>query len=123
MKLHVKSVFFGMGIGIILTAIIGMIFFLGYTPEMDKAKVMELARKYGMVDSAEIRKPLEVTISKEDTVKAITEKLVSLGLVEDAVTFQIKIINRNAKDNIISGNYEFTGLESEDEIIDKITGK
>ena len=97
MKLHVKSVFFGMGIGIILTAIIGMIFFLGYTPEMDKAKVMELARKYGMVDSAEIRKPLEVTISKEDTVKAITEKLVSLGLVEDAVTFQIKIINRNAK--------------------------
>lgn len=121
-KLHGKSVLLGMGIGIILSAIFGIIFFLGYTPEMDEAKVKDLARKYGMIEPHENPGRLEVIITKDDTVTSITKKLEQLGIVKNAVSFQIKIVNRNAKDKILPGKYEFTGNESEDEIIDILTG-
>lgn len=121
-KLHGKSVLLGMGIGIILTAILGIIFFLGYTPEMDEAKIKELAKKYGMVEPYEQISMLEITITKDDTITGITKRLEQLGIVKNSVSFQIKIVNRNAKDKIQPGTYKFTGSESEDEVIDMLTG-
>jgi len=121
-KLHGKSVLLGMGIGIILTAIFGIIFFLGYTPEMDEAKIKELAKKYGMVEPYEQISMLEITITKDDTITGITKRLEQLGIVKNSVSFQIKIVNRNAKDKIQPGTYKFTGSESEDEVIDMLTG-
>ncbi|NLY17974.1 MAG: endolytic transglycosylase MltG [Clostridiaceae bacterium] len=121
-KLHGKSVLLGMGIGIILTAVLGIIFFLGYAPEMDEAKVKDLARKYGMIEPHEHPGKLEITISEDDTITGIVKKLEQLGIVKNAVSFQIKIVNRNAKDKILPGTYEFVGNESEDEVIDILTG-
>lgn len=120
-KLHGKSVLLGIGIGIILTAILGIIFFLGYTPEMDEAKVKELAKKYGMSETCDKAIQLRVTISEEDTITGITRKLSELGIVKNTVSFQIKFVNREIKDKIIPGTYEFKGSESEDDIIDIIT--
>ena len=119
-ELHGKSVLLGMGIGIILTAILGIIFFLGYTPEMDEAKVKELAKKYGMVEPYEQAIPLVLKIAEGDSITSITNKLAELGIIEDNVSFQIKFVNCNAK--IIPGTYEFRGNESEDEIINILTG-
>jgi len=121
--LHGKSVLLGIGIGTILTALLGLIFFLGYKPEMDEAKVKELARKYGMVEAGEQAGFLKIEITKGETISEITEKLAKTGLIKDSVSFQIKIVNRNLKDEIKPGIYEFRGNENEDEIIAIITGK
>ncbi len=125
-KLHGKSVLLGMGIGTILTALLGLIFFLGYKPEMDEAKVRELARKYGMVDPQERSNMVHkgsmiIEIKEEDTLTDITERLVNAGLVKDSFSFQIKVINQKVKDGIIPGFYEFQGNESDQGIIDILT--
>lgn len=121
-NLHGKSVLLGMGIGIILTAFLGTVFFLGYTPEMDKAKVMDLAKKYGMIEPQEQVIKLEVTITDQDSITDIIKKLDNLGIINDIVSFQIKTVNNNVKDKIVPGTYEFNGNETEDEIVNIITG-
>ncbi|NLN64542.1 MAG: hypothetical protein GX144_03880 [Clostridiaceae bacterium] len=119
-KLHGKSVLLGMGIGTILTALLGFIFFLGYQPEMDEAKIRELAYQYGMVDPGAMGS-ITVTIMKDDTLLDVTEKLASVGLIkqEDMVSFQIRLASLKAKEkkDIIPGTYEFQGNEGQEEII------
>jgi cell division protein YceG involved in septum cleavage len=118
-KLHGKSVLLGMGIGTILTALLGLIFFLGYQPEMDEAKVKALARKYGMVEPGELGS-ITIEIPKDITLTALTEKLADAGLIrqENMVSFQIKLASRKVQEKMKPGIYEFSGKESEDQIID-----
>ncbi len=118
----------GMGIGIILTALLGFIFFLGYKPEMDETNVKELAKKYGMVDPEELPRQyafekLTVEVAEGDTLKDITNQLVDVGLVGEPVTFQIKLVNQQVGEKIIPGIYVFSGNETEQEIIDILTEK
>lgn len=118
-KLHGKSVLLGMGIGTILTALLGLVFFLGYQPEMDETKVKDLARKYGMVEPGELG-VMTVEIPKDITLTGLTEKLAEAGLVkqENKVSFQIKLAGRKVLDQIKPGDYEFHGGENEEQIID-----
>ncbi len=120
-KLRGKSVLLGVGIGVILTALVGLVFSLGYRPEMNEDKVKELARGYGMVELKDVKAPLRIEIKKDDTVAHIAKKLVEKGLIQDEVSFQIKIVNRNLKEHIKTGVFEFNGDESEDAIIEIIT--
>lgn len=57
-RFHVKSILLGIGIGIIITSIISMIYLAGVNPEsnISKETVMEMAKKYGMVESTEFVK-------------------------------------------------------------------
>lgn len=118
-KLHGKSVLLGIGIGTILTALLGFIFFLGYRPDMDEARVKELARKYGMVEPGEIGKTT-IEITENFTLAEVAEKLVKAGLVRknNEKTFQLKLASRKAKEKILPGVYEFRGNETEEEILD-----
>lgn len=118
-KLHGKSVLLGIGIGTILTALLGFIFFLGYRPDMDEARVKELARKYGMVEPGEIGKTT-IEITENFTLAEVAEKLVKAGLVrkDNEKTFQLKLASRKAKEKILPGVYEFRGNETEEEILD-----
>ncbi|MBP7175712.1 MAG: hypothetical protein KBA53_05765 [Thermoclostridium sp.] len=118
-KLHGKSVLLGMGIGTILTAMLGLIFFLGYQPEMDEAKVKELARKYGMVEPGESG-DIKIEIMKGFTLTELTEKLAAAGLIseDERVSFQIKLAGRKAQEKIQPGVYEFHGGENDEQIID-----
>jgi len=118
-KLHGKSVLLGMGIGTILTALLGFIFFLGYQPEMNESKVKELARKYGMVERGELG-TITVEISSGFTLTEITEKLAAEDLIgeDERVSFQIKLAGRKAQDNIQPGIYQFRGNENDEQIID-----
>ena len=88
---------------------------------MNEDKVKELARGYGMVELKDVKAPLRIEIKKDDTVAHIAKKLVEKGLIQDEVSFQIKIVNRNLKEHIKTGVFEFNGDESEDAIIEIIT--
>lgn len=52
-KFHIKSILLGIGMGIIITSILSMIYLAGINPEsnISKEKVIELAKKYGMVEN------------------------------------------------------------------------
>ncbi len=109
----------GMGIGTILTALLGLIFFLGYQPEMDEAKVKELARKYGMVEPGELG-TIKIEIPSGITLTELTEKLAAARLIseDERVSFQIKLAGRKAQEKIKPGVYEFHGGENDEQIIE-----
>ena len=48
-----KSFLLGIGIGIIITSILGFIFFLGYQPQLSDGEIISRARRLGMVDRFE----------------------------------------------------------------------
>jgi hypothetical protein len=91
-KIHGKSVLLGMGLGVILTALLGCIFFLGYTPEMDEAKVKSLAKKYGMIEPGEITRigvngKISIEVEESDTLAQIAKKLQDTGLIKENMQF------------------------------------
>ncbi|MFZ5987409.1 MAG: hypothetical protein ACOYWZ_09855 [Bacillota bacterium] len=55
-KFHVKSIILGLGIGVVLTSIIGIIYSAGMNPEMSKDEIIARAKQYGMVLSSDIIK-------------------------------------------------------------------
>ncbi|MDI9481703.1 MAG: hypothetical protein QM315_00770 [Bacillota bacterium] len=126
-KIHGKSVLLGMGLGVILTALLGCIFFLGYTPEMDEAKVKSLAKKYGMIEPGEITRigvngKISIEVEESDTLAQIAKKLQDTGLIKENMQFQLKVLNQKAEDKIFPGVYKFNGNENEQEIINSLTG-
>lgn len=52
-KFHIKSILLGIGMGIVLTAFISIIYLAGNKPTMSKEEIIEKARQYGMVFSEE----------------------------------------------------------------------
>jgi cell division protein YceG involved in septum cleavage len=127
-KIHGKSVLLGTGLGIIFTALLGCIFFLGYIPEMDEAKVKSLAKKYGMIEPGELAQisvdgKISIEVEENDSLAQISKKLQDIGLVKETLQFQLKVLNQKAEDKIFPGVYEFTGNENEQEIINILTGK
>lgn len=53
---HIKSMTLGIGMGIILTSLVSMIYFTGTGMKMSKEEIISEARKYGMIDKSEIIK-------------------------------------------------------------------
>ncbi len=53
---HIKSMTLGIGMGIILTSLVSMIYFEGTGMKMSKEDIISEARKYGMIDKSEIIK-------------------------------------------------------------------
>jgi len=53
-KVHEKSIVLGIGIGMIITAIAGMIFSAGTTKELSKAEIMSKAKLYGMIEQVQV---------------------------------------------------------------------
>lgn len=116
-----------MGLGTIITALLGCIFFLGYTPDMDEAKVKSLAKKYGMIEPGELSQisvdgKISIRVEENDTLAQIAKKLQDIGLIKETMQFQLKVLSQKAEDKISPGVYEFTGNENEQEIIYILTG-
>lgn len=63
-QFHLKSVLLGIGIGIIITAIVSMIYIAGRNPldDLTKEQIINQAEKYGMIRSS----ILQNSISPED---------------------------------------------------------
>lgn len=58
-RFHLKSIFLGIGIGIIITAIAAMVYSAGRDPikEVSKEQIIRQAEKYGMVKSSDSSTP------------------------------------------------------------------
>ncbi len=94
-----KSIVLGIGIGIILTALISMIFLMGVKPEkLGENEIKQLAKQYGMVDADNYfyngnqLKP-EDMISESDPPEIISDKIFKAGLIKDKETFLNKLKN------------------------------
>ena len=69
---HIKSIILGIGMGIVLTSIISIIYLAGVNPNtrMTKEEVIEQAKKYGMVENTQlINNKAENTEQNNDDVK------------------------------------------------------
>ncbi|WP_051411167.1 hypothetical protein [Acetivibrio clariflavus] len=53
-KFHIKSILLGIGMGIVLTAIISIIYLAGNQPTMGREEIIEKARQYGMFFKEEV---------------------------------------------------------------------
>ena len=52
-KFHLQSILLGIGMGVVLTSIISMIYIAGVSPDMkmSKQEIIDQAKKYGMIDN------------------------------------------------------------------------
>lgn len=53
-KFHIKSIILGIGMGMVLTSMISIIYLAGTNPKLSKEEIITLARKYGMVEGSEL---------------------------------------------------------------------
>ncbi len=66
-KFHIKSILLGIGVGIVLTAFMSIIYLAGNKQTLSKEDVIERAKQYGMVFSEEtvLTKSIEDTKEKK----------------------------------------------------------
>lgn len=119
-----------MGIGIILTSLLGVIFFAGYSPRMTDAEIISLSRRLGMVDRFEsgtdIKRNQDGTIlfivSEGENHTDISKRLYEAGIIESSIEFDIMIKKEKLEDSIKPGEYTISHSDDTKSIIKKITG-
>lgn len=126
-----KSILLGMGIGIIVASILGLIFFMGYQPQLSDAEIMERAKKLGMVDQftrdSDIQRnpdgSLTITIAEGETYSEVSAKLQNAGLIQSSIEFEIMLKKQNLLDAIRPGQYRISHQDDLKTIITLITGQ
>jgi hypothetical protein len=53
-KFHIKSILLGIGIGIILTSFVGIIYSAGMDNKITKEEIIEKAKEHGMIFPEEV---------------------------------------------------------------------
>ena len=131
---HIKSLFLGLGIGIIFTAIVGMVFFAGYNPnELSEDEVKQLARQYGMIEPKDAydfknvfnkqsqEEKITLTIDEADTIETIAQKLLDMSLIKSKIGIMSYYNNLEEKKEFKPNQYEIAKGTSIEEIIHIIT--
>ena len=112
--MHGPSIFLGIGLGIILTALLGGLFFLDYSPLPDEAEIIRRANALGMVKAEAVqvegvvRKAdgtWSVTVSGKDSINGLAEKLVDAGLLSGELEFEIAAKQLGLSDPPAPGKY------------------
>lgn len=141
---HIKSIVLGIGIGIILTSIISIIYMLGEDPakKISDEEIIKRAEKLGMVKSnaktdtqgpatgsatptpvsTPSVQPVTVTIEEGDLPDTVADKLFKAGLISEKNAFIIEMTDMELTKNIVYGTYKITPGMSNSEIIRMITG-
>jgi len=113
-RMHGPSIFLGIGLGIILTALLGGLFFLDYSPLPDEAEIIRRANALGMVKAEAVqvegvvRKAdgtWSVTVSGKDSINGLAEKLVDAGLLSGELEFEIAAKQLGLSDPPAPGKY------------------
>lgn len=125
-----KSVLLGLGIGIIITSLLGIIFFMGYKPQLSDAEIISHARKIGMIDRYEsghdIRRKedgsLLFTIYDGESFTDVSKRLYDAGIIESSIEFEIIIKKEKLENAIKPGEYTISYNDDTKKIIEKITG-
>jgi len=126
-----KSVLLGIGIGIVITSILGFIFFLGYQPQLSDSEIISRARELGMVDRFEAESNIRrnqdgsVTfiVSEGESSSRVAERLYDAGLIDSSIEFEIMLKKANLQDAIKPGEYRIYFDDDTRTIIDKLTGR
>ncbi len=126
-----KSVLLGMGLGIIITSLLGVIFFAGYSPQLTDAEVIKLAQKLGMVDKYESNKDIKrnsdgsllFKVYEGETFTDISKRLYDAGIIESSIEFEIIIRKDNLENAIMPGEYTIRSSDDTKSIIKKLTEK
>jgi cell division protein YceG involved in septum cleavage len=125
-----KSVVLGLGIGIIITSLLGIIFFVGYEPHLSDAQIISLARKLGMVDRYESGSDIKrnkdgsllFTIHDGENYTDVSKRLYDAGIIESSIEFEILIKKEELEESIKPGEYSIRYNDDTKTIIKKITG-
>lgn len=124
-----KSVLLGMGLGIILTSLLGVIFFAGYSPQLTDAEVIRLSRKLGMVDRYDSNQDIKrdsdgsllFTVYEGETYSDISKRLYDAGIIESSIEFEIIIKKDKLEGSIKPGEYTIRHSDDTKSIIEKLT--
>jgi cell division protein YceG involved in septum cleavage len=119
----------GLGLGIIITSIIGVIFFAGYQPQLSDAEIVAKAQKLGMVDryaeGGDIGRnsdgTLVFTIKENESFTQVSKRLYEAGIIESSIEFEIMIKKDNLEEAIEPGRYNISFNDDLKTIIKKIT--
>jgi hypothetical protein len=125
-----KSVLLGMGLGIIITSVLGVIFFLGYKPHLSDREIIEMGRKLGMVDKFESSNDftrnsdgsLVFTIHENESFTEVSKRLFEAGIIDSSIEFEIMLKKDGHEKSIKPGQYTVSFEDDLKEIIQMITG-
>lgn len=125
-----KSVLLGMGIGIILTSLLGVIFFAGYSPQLTDAEIIRLSQKLGMVDKYETSPDIKrnsdgsilFIVHEGETFTDISKRLYDADIIESSIEFEIMIKKEKLEESIKPGEYTIRHSDDTRSIIEKLTG-
>lgn len=124
-----KSVLLGMGIGIIITAILAIIFFSGVEPKLSDAEIIQRARELGMTDKYverdDIRRnpdgSLIFVVYENDDFTSVSKRLYDEGIIESSIEFDIIIKKEKIENAIKPGSYNISYSDNTKTIIQKLT--
>ena len=120
-----------MGIGIVITSILGFIFFLGYQPQLSDGEIISRARELGMMDRFEAGGSIwrnqdgsvSFTVSEGESSSLIAERLYNAGIIDSSIEFEIMLKKADLQDAIKPGEYRIDYDDDTKTIIDKMTGQ
>lgn len=143
---HIKSLILGIGIGIVLTSVISMVYSFGTKPvqKISNEEVKKMARQLGMVESSQIIKDIDSVkdnnskaykdaklksnddkvqfeIIEGDTSEIVADKLIDLGLIDSRAGFLLKLEEMGLSTRIKPGKYKVKRGISIQTLIDEIT--
>lgn len=124
-----KSVLLGMGIRIIITAILAIIFFSGVEPKLSDAEIIQRARELGMTDKYverdDIRRnpdgSLIFVVYENDDFTSVSKRLYDEGIIESSIEFDIIIKKEKLENAIKPGSYNISYSDNTKTIIQKLT--
>jgi hypothetical protein len=82
-KVHEKSIVLGIGIGMIITAIAGMIFSAGNTKELSKAEIISMAKGYGLIEQVQF---LDGDNASKDSTKVVADSTVTNSTIANSTS-------------------------------------
>ncbi len=106
-RIHSRSVLLGVGLGVIITAFLGMLFFLGYQPALSNEDIIKKAEKLGMVIVPEenakgiVRQKdgtWNIEIVAGESISTIANQLQKAGIIESELEFEINAKKNNKKE-------------------------
>ena len=109
-----KSVLLGMGIGIIITALLGMLFFMGINTEMTNEKIIEKAKTLGMVSKSEAEIQgityetngnINIEVDENEGLSSVGDRLFEAGLIDSAIEFEFGMKKAGIENKIPAGTY------------------
>jgi cell division protein YceG involved in septum cleavage len=112
-RFHTPSILLGMGLGLLLTALMGVVFFSFLTPEPSDAEIVDRATSLGMrmpqAEAGMVRLgdgTAELFIREGETLSALAQRLEREDVLDNSLEFQVLARQAGLADTPPPGRYE-----------------